>query len=372
MMAHRFRKFLLVFVYIVGLLIFLMACHLAEEIRPTASSPDTNLPVALTNTPALGAGDKEAAADTTGMLGLFLPYVASDSEHATLINPPVSEPTTPIKTPVPEPAPLTHTAIPGATRFAVIGDYGLAGKPEADVADLVKSWNPEFIITTGDNNYKVGAAETIDKNIGKYYQEFIHPYKGKYGPGAEVNRFFPSMGNHDWSTDGGQPYFDYFDLPGNERYYEFVWGPMHLFAVSSDRREPDGLTPKSVQGQWLKSRMMASSANWKIVYMHHPPYSSSDRGSTDRMQWPFERWGATAVISGHEHVYERLDIDGISYFINGLGGAPIYDFSEPIPGSQVRFQDDYGAMLVEATSKQITFQFITRQNQIIDIVTIYP
>ena len=34
------------------------------------------------------------------------------------------------------------------TRFAVIGDYGSAGQAEADVSSLVKSWNPDFVITT--------------------------------------------------------------------------------------------------------------------------------------------------------------------------------------------------------------------------------
>ncbi len=47
-------------------------------------------------------------------------------------------------------------------KFAVIGDFGWAGQPELDVSDLVKSWNPDFIITTGDNNYDYGADSTID------------------------------------------------------------------------------------------------------------------------------------------------------------------------------------------------------------------
>ena len=64
----------------------------------------------------------------------------------------------------------------GDLRFAVIGDFGLAGQPEAEVAALVKSWEPEFIITTGDNNYPDGAVETIDENIGQYYHAFIYPY----------------------------------------------------------------------------------------------------------------------------------------------------------------------------------------------------
>ncbi|PYV85585.1 MAG: alkaline phosphatase, partial [Acidobacteria bacterium] len=56
-------------------------------------------------------------------------------------------------------------------RFAVIGDYGTAGQNELDVSSLVKSWNPDFIITVGDNNYPDGWASTIDRNIGQYYHD---------------------------------------------------------------------------------------------------------------------------------------------------------------------------------------------------------
>jgi hypothetical protein len=118
-------------------------------------------------------------------------------------------------------------------RFAVIGDYGLAGQRELDVADLVKSWSPDFIITTGDNNYGNGSASTIDHNIGQYYHSFIFPYFGTFGEGAASNRFFPSLGNHDWIAPGAQPYMDYFTLPSNERYYDFVRGPVHFFVIDT-------------------------------------------------------------------------------------------------------------------------------------------
>ena len=96
------------------------------------------------------------------------------------------------------------------TRFAIIGDYGKAGTNELNVSNLVKSWNPEYIITLGDNNYDLGEASTIDANIGQYYRQFIFPYTGGYGPGDTVNRFFPSMGNHDWYTASGAAYLNYF------------------------------------------------------------------------------------------------------------------------------------------------------------------
>lgn len=257
-------------------------------------------------------------------------------------------------------------------RFAVIGDYGNASKAaEGDVANLVKSWNPDFIITTGDNNYPLGDAATIDQNIGQYYHEFIYPYVGAYGSGAIINRFFPSPGNHDWDTGTLQPYIDYFTLPGNERYYEFVRGPLHLFAIDSDSQEPDGRSSTSTQANWLRTRLAASTSPWQLVYMHHAPYSSSaNHGSIAIMQWPYQEWGADVVLAGHDHTYERIIRNGLPYFVNGLGGNGIYSFGSPITGSEVRFNGDNGAMLVQADASSITFQFITRAGTVIDTYTL--
>jgi len=236
----------------------------------------------------------------------------------------------------------------------------------ADVAALILSWQPDFIITTGDNNYPIGAAATIDANIGQFFHAFIARYTGNYGEGAAENFFFPVLGNHDWSTDRAQPYLDYFTLPGNERYYDFVWGPVHFFALDSDWREPDGIGRSSAQAAWLKEQMTASTAPWQLVYMHEPPYSSGLHGSTLALQWPYRAWGADAVLAGHDHTYERLIINGLVYFVNGLGGGPRYGFKETILGSQMRYNGDYGAMLVTASETEIVFEFVNLQGEVID------
>ena len=108
----------------------------------------------------------------------------------------------------------TLLAAPPATRFAVIGDYGFAGQPAQDVAALVRGWRPDLVLTVGDNNYADGAAETIDANVGQYYQPFIGDYRGRYGRGSRENRFFPTLGNHDWAAPGAAPHLAYFTLPG--------------------------------------------------------------------------------------------------------------------------------------------------------------
>jgi len=255
-----------------------------------------------------------------------------------------------------------------AQKFASIGDYGDAGANELAVANLVNSWNPDFIITLGDNNYPDGADSTIDENIGQYYDQYIYPYVGSYGSGSpDVNRFFPSLGNHDWNTNPPQPYYDYFVLPNNERYYDFVWGDVHFFVLNSDTHEPDGVSETSVQGQWLQNALSTSTSIWRVVYFHNAPYSSSsNHGSQEYMQWPFKDWGADVVMSGHDHTYERLIIDGFPYFVNGLGGRSKYNFGTPIPGSQVRYSDKYGAMLMTANETQLTFSFFSVDSELID------
>lgn len=257
-----------------------------------------------------------------------------------------------------------------AQRFAAIGDYGYASASEADVAQLVKSWNPDCVITLGDNNYDQGAASTIDANIGQYYHDFIAPYRGRYGSGAATNRFFPALGNHDTYTGAGQPYLAYFSLPGNGRYYDFVRGQVHFFVLNSDPSEPDGTSSTSAQAQWLRAQLTAAKEPWKLVYFHHPPYSSGTHGSSPGMRWPFREWGASLVLAGHDHHYERLVVGGLTYCVNGLGGRSIYGLTNPIEGSLVRYNAEYGAQRFDASADSLRLRFYTRTGQLIDSFTL--
>lgn len=269
-----------------------------------------------------------------------------------------------------------------SARFAVIGDYGYAGANEAAVAAMVRSWAPDILISVGDNNYNTGAASTIDQNIGQYFSDYIYPYSGTFTPSVTLtqNQFFPALGNHDWGNtfpdpNGADPYLAYFTLPGNERYYDFVWGPVHFYALDSDLNEPDGVTASSLQAAWLERQLASAAEKWRVVYLHHPPYSSGTiHGSTPSLQWPFRSWGATAVLAGHEHNYERIIQDGIPFFVNGLGGkSDNYPFSPtPVPGSAYRINNTYGAMLVTANDTLIQFEFyaITNSASPLDTFTV--
>jgi hypothetical protein len=251
-----------------------------------------------------------------------------------------------------------------SVRFAVFGDYGVASTDEARVSNLVHSWNPDFILTTGDNNY--AGPDGIDGVVGRYYSDFIGNYWGSYGPGSRTTRFWPSPGNHDWDIDDLAAYVDYFSMPGNERYYEVNLGLVHLFALDSDPREPDGTAVDSVQARWLQTRLAQSSSCFNLVYFHHPAYSSGPHGSSFEMRWPFEQWGADVVFAGHDHVYERFEVGQIPHFTVGLGGAAPYAFVTTLPETRAQFNSDFGALRVTAHRRGIRFEFIDANGTLVD------
>ena len=260
-------------------------------------------------------------------------------------------------------------------KFAAIGDYGKGASAEADVSDMIDSWNVDFVITLGDNNYNNGYASTIDNNIGKDYNQWIYPYAGSYPPGGcpdGINRFFPSPGNHDNNNTSSiadlQPYLNYFTLPNNERYYDFVWDNIHLFSLNSITAEPDGYKQPSVQATWLENKLadcVINHGHWRLVYFHHSPYSSQKQRSASR--WTYAEFGAHAVLSAHSHTYERIFRNGIVYFVNGVGGKSLYSCGSLVQGSQGCYDDNFGAMLITVISNtELLFEFYYKDGTLVD------
>jgi hypothetical protein len=335
-----------------------------DQAKPDAGKPPTAGTGGSAAPPATGTGGTKAPA-TAGTGGMTASPTAGTGGTTAPPSPPPTAGTGGTAAP-PSPTPATVTL-----RIAAIGDYGHDNSDEAEVADLITGWKPDHVITLGDNNYESGEASTIDAHIGKYFRAFIGNYRGSYGAGSATNRFWPSPGNHDWVATNLKPYTDYFTLPGNERYYDVDLGLVHLYAIDSDSHEPDGNEADSKQALWLKEKLAASTACFDLVYFHHPPYSSGDHGSDTDMQWPFEAWGAEAVLAGHDHDYERLQVGGIPYFVNGLGAAGLREFpGSPLPETKFRYNAKHGAMLLTVTATGITFEAWSQDVEKIDSLTV--
>ena len=281
----------------------------------------------------------------------------------------------------PPAAPPPDAPLP-SERLAGVGDLGTGGAGTAAVAALVAALGPDALVSVGDNIYEPA---TYDDVVGVSYRSWVGAYAGVHGAGSPTNRFFPALGNHDRYTwdghDGLTDYLDFFTLPGpgadsdatsgTEQYYDVRWGPVHLFVLDSNPHD----TPASPQAQWLKAGMRGSDLPFQVVVLHHSPYSSSPHhGSIVRTRWPFERWGADLVLSGHDHDYERVarDDDGdgrtLTYLVNGLGGAEIYPFGRatPVAGSRVRYAGAFGAITLDACATNVRGAFTDVDGTVVD------
>lgn len=302
--------------------------------------------------------------------------------------------------------PISRCGQAGGVPFAVVGDYGLssancAGHVSRLLSQLERVHGQmSFVATTGDNDYWDGSCGTMGENIGSLYGKYfsqgtcVDPTLGGRGGAAgdnlkdrEVganNVFYPTLGNHDWDRwsafAGRIPYLQYFPYlkalppgiaPGEFYTVSAIPGLVDLFSLNSNLGNSKLARDKemaSKQTLWLEEALAASSAPIKLVYFHHPPFGTAQHDPlAPWMALPFKNWGATAVLSGHQHVYERLNITGIPYIVNGLGGHPwLYDIHncDPAEGSQVRYNSFHGLMVgvVQPDTKTATMCFYSIEN----------
>jgi len=262
--------------------------------------------------------------------------------------------------------------------FIAVGDSGTGGAMQMRVAEAMQAEDPQLFLALGDNAYSSGT-----------HAEFQSRF---FSPMARMLRrtpVFATPGNHEYLTDRAQPYFDNFHLPTNndqdtERYYSFDWGDAHI--VSLDTNCAMGLaggdcSPKK-QREWLVEDLRASQASWKLVIMHHPPWSSGGHGIDTQFREAFspvfEQGGVDLVLSGHDHDYERTFPlmgesiapkvkKGVTYVVVGTGGAVLRKFSSPKPGwTAVRSDRDYGFLSVRIHQDVLTARLVTPDGGIAD------
>lgn len=276
------------------------------------------------------------------------------------------------------------------TVLGVIGDWGSSSAESTSVANMVgrSNWQSDYVLALGDNNYgnlAVGNADW-DTILGARYGQFMKQRTGGVNPypnqTSSTQRFFPVVGNHDAVGGTIAGHVDYFHsdpggpagrLPAGihdatQSYYDFILpieggsGSIHVFAMDS---EAFAFTPGSqaAQIEWLRDGLRSSTATWDFVTLHRAPFSSGLHNTDPLYHLPFQQWGADAVLAGHDHLYERLRVSDASqtemlYFVNGLGGQSIYTFGPRAPGSELRYNENTGAMRISVTDQEAHFEFL--------------
>lgn len=262
--------------------------------------------------------------------------------------------------------------------FTAMGDFGTGGNAQQEVAASMLARRPDLFIAMGDNAYSSGTEAEIQSNLFIPMADLL----------SEVP-FFAVAGNHEYVTNQSQPYLDNLYLPtspsGGERYYSFDWGHVHF--VGLDSSCAIGLASKerctlAAQKEWLAKDLAESQADWKVVYFHHPPWSSGEHGSQLVMRREFgplfEQYGVDLVLTGHDHNYERSHpmkgaamapsgTRGIPYLVVGGGGASLRGFPSQAPEwSALRNNKDFGFLDVTVNEGNLTAQLVTPTGKVAD------
>jgi hypothetical protein len=244
----------------------------------------------------------------------------------------------------------------GSVKFAVIGDSGEPSSGQVAVARQMAAWRGrfpfEFVLMTGDNLY--GSERPRD-----YERKFSVPYKALIDAGV---KFYASLGNHD---DDGQTQYKLFNMNG-QKYYTFKpQNGVRFFALDSNYVDQKQL-------QWLDKELAGSGSDWKIVFFHHPLYSSGGtHGSADLQRGLLEplllKYGVNVAIMGHEHFYERLKPQkGVAYFIVGSSSKLRRGDLQKSAMTAYGNDRDYTFMLLEIDGDELFYQAINDKGQTID------
>lgn len=195
-------------------------------------------------------------------------------------------------------------------RFLAFGDSGGGGSDQQALLEQMFQYPYELMIHTGDLAYDSGTMGQIEATVFGIYADLF-----RHLP------FFPAAGNHDYKTQQGAPFRDVFALPGSgdEKWYSYDWGRIHFMALDTE-------SDYDTQMTWLESDLAATSLPWKILYLHHPPYSSGGHGSDTTLRTKLapilKSHGVQLVLAGHDHDYERMiPQDGVAYVVTGGGGV---------------------------------------------------
>jgi 3',5'-cyclic AMP phosphodiesterase CpdA len=189
----------------------------------------------------------------------------------------------------------------------VVGDWGSGTMPQGAVAGAMMRYaeqeEVEAVLTTGDNLYSDD------------FGFLMEPFGWADEDGIP---FWVGWGNHDVESQTRiEAMNTVFDDP--PRWTVHQWGAADVVILDSTQVDSDE------QLSFLEESLAASQRP-TIVVAHHPPFSCGEYDDSTQIieDWlPLFDQDVVLVLSGHEHSYQRFQVDGVAYAVTGGGGATL-------------------------------------------------
>jgi predicted phosphodiesterase len=178
-------------------------------------------------------------------------------------------------------------------------------------------------------------------------------------------KFYAALGNHDKQENR---FYKPWNMNG-ERFYTYTKKDVRFFVLDSDYLDRKQL-------EWIGSELQKSNEDWKIVYFHHPLYSSGGRHGSEGdlrvvLEPLFIKYGVNAVFSGHDHIYERIKPQkDIYYFVSGSAGQLRPGDLRKTELTAAGYDQEQTFMLVEIDKDAMSIQAISRSGKTVDTATL--
>lgn len=241
-------------------------------------------------------------------------------------------------------------------RFAFLADTMIPGRSEVTAAMTAE--RPELVLHGGDLQYQTNPLDTWNG------------FFADMAPLTAAAPFHMAIGNHEYED------MDEFDVMvarlfgaqadnGTVDWHAFDYGGIRFLMLNS---EDDFEDPAGPQLQWLQAQLLDAAADAgvrEVVPVFHRPYYTLSR-SAPRMAarnavHPLLRdGGVRLVLTGHNHGYERFEVEGVTYVVEAGGGAFLYDpdhLAEEIadarpgePDLRVAVDNNYGLLVCDVSA----------------------
>jgi predicted phosphodiesterase len=225
-----------------------------------------------------------------------------------------------------------------AFRFLIYGDNRTDDSAHAAVVRAMAAASADFVVNTGDL--------VEDSSSAHDWQTFFDIE----APLLRERCIFACIGNHELTDGSGMAFARYFGpsepigpsaepgrrvLDPKDLDLTFRWSNTRFFLLN-------GMVPYRTgpDRTWLERALSDADAEpgleWRIVVVHHGPWSSGPHGDNLYLQdadipQVLRAHKVDLVVSGHDHIYERGAVDGLPYVVSGGGGAPPYRVRAPKP-----------------------------------------
>ncbi|MEH6593633.1 MAG: metallophosphoesterase [Halioglobus sp.] len=228
----------------------------------------------------------------------------------------------------------------GKIGLLLFGDSGWGNEDQHAVAEGM--WasckrNPcDLAIGLGDNIYPSGVTSSSDP---MWQLSFESPYK-KFVEAAAPD-FWMLVGNHDRrsSIDAQLRYTEQspiWKMPAQDYAIPGLPGWLNIYVLDTTfiAQGADVPTFQSAFEESFEAQLKRASVHlcdkpgWRILATHHPLISNGDPKNRFRENnvhdalHPFiEHCGIHLVLSGHEHMQQHVEMEGVDYLIQGAASA---------------------------------------------------